>query len=151
YPYLLQGMLAARGRKTEVLNASAGGWSLANEAGWLKANGLHGARIVVLEVATHDLFPPFFAGDIVRRDPNFPGRRPDWALGEILQRYLLPRLGLLVQRSDPGVHLDGRSLNLTQDAMKNIDEIASIAKAGGAELYVLHVEQPGEFEPRDEI
>jgi lysophospholipase L1-like esterase len=151
YPYILQDLLAAEGRKAEVLNASAGGWSLANEAGWLKANGLHGADVVVLEVATHDLFQPFVESEIVGADPHFPDQRPHWATGEMLQRYILPRLGFSAQAKDPGVQLDGQSLRAVQDALGNIDRIASIAKAGGAKLYVLHVEQPEDFEPRDAL
>lgn len=74
YPYLLRQALSVRDRQQsfEVLNASAGGWALENEEGWLAENGVLGSHVVVLQVATHDLFQEKAGSDVVGRDPSFP-------------------------------------------------------------------------------
>ena len=91
YPYQLERMLRDRGHDVQVLNASAGGWALGNEYGFLVTKGIFGARVVVLEVGSHDLYQKTAPSTVVGTDPNFPDHPPVLAIGELLSRYLLPR------------------------------------------------------------
>lgn len=146
YPYRLQQLLEAGGAgRYEVLNVSAGGWAIENEEGWLARHGLFGSRAVVLQLATHDLFQAPASGDVVGRHPSFPDRRPRFALQELVQRYLLPRL------RDPGEVLYHHNHDDVVRTMGSLERIARLVRGQGAELFVLHVEQPPGVEPDDEL
>ena len=104
---LLETGLRQQGFETQVLNASAGGWALENEAGWLCTHGLFGARILIIELGTHDLFQQFASGQIVGNHPSFPDRYPGLALIDVWSRYksqILPmlRIGKLSAIAGPG-------------------------------------------------
>lgn len=152
YPYQLQKVLSASAsstRRIEVLNASAGGWALENAAGWLARHGTLGARQLVLQVATHDLFQPRSSADIVGAHPSFPDRQPALALGELFSRYLLPRLTRWPR--DPGVVLDARSAGDVERVLMVIGRIHAMAADANTTLMVLFVEQPHGVEPADEL
>jgi lysophospholipase L1-like esterase len=90
FPYQLEAELANSGMSVQTLNASAGGWASANEAGFLRKHGIFGAKQVVWELGTHDLF----GGHALPApsDPNFPEHAPFSATTELWSRYLWPRL-----------------------------------------------------------
>ncbi len=92
YPYQLEKILSAKGDKVQVLNASAVGWTLTNEYGFLEDKGIFGARVVILEVGTRMLYPGPAATFTVGADPNLPEDNPPLAIVEAVDRYLLPRL-----------------------------------------------------------
>ena len=145
YPALLQTALAPA--RVEVLNASAGGWAVQNEAKWLESHGLLGASIVVLEINEKDLDQDW-AYALLDRNPSFPSHSPATALGEIWTRYALPRLGL-AQAADPGSELTafaGGNVAAVQAAVAAID--AQVTRAG-ARLVVLYWD-PRELRPAAE-
>ena len=74
FPYQLEAELARSGLNVQALNASAGGWDPANEAGFVRDHGLFGSKEVVWELGTHDLF----GGRALPApsDPNFPEHAP---------------------------------------------------------------------------
>jgi len=150
YPYQLADLLSRTVRRVEVLNASAGGWALENEAGWLEANGLVGAAIVVLEVATHDLFQSMASAELVDRHPSFPSHPPRFALEELAVRYTLPRLGFTAS-ADPGVTLDSHTAAAVERGLRTLDRIHAQVRAAGAVLVLLQIEQPRGREPTDEV
>lgn len=150
YPYMLERQLRAHGLKAEVLNASAGGWAIENEEGWLRANTAMGASIVILEVASHDLFQPAAAGAIVGRHPSFPDRPPALASEQLWVRYLLPRLST-VRTEDPGVTLTGRAWADVQRVLASIGRIEAMVREGGGRLMILRVRQPSTFERPDAL
>src|ERR1700680_452390 len=78
--------------KVQVLNASAGGWAMENELNYLQAKGLYQSRIVILEIASHDLYQKKSTKKEVAENPNFPTTPPLSATSELFARYLLPRL-----------------------------------------------------------
>lgn len=151
FPYQLQQLLArARPEVTvEVLNASAGGWAIENEEGWLNAHGVLGAKWVVLQVATHDLFQAKSGPDIVGSHHSFPDRQPLLALQEAVTRYVLPAMGRWT--GDPGAVLYQRSDADVRRALSSIERISMMTKRAGANLVVLHVEQPRSLEPGDAL
>lgn len=78
-------------RPVEVLNASAGGWAVPNEVGYLHSRGTFNADLVVFVVNTYDIVQPF--NDLVPgEDISLPSHNPPTAIGEVWSRYLKPRL-----------------------------------------------------------
>jgi len=147
YPYrLAQEVSGAR-----VLNASAAGWALENELGWLRVNGTFGASVVVLEIATHDLFQPPAASDLVGRHPSFPDRAPRFALGELLFRYLLPWIGIGLPRVDPGAAGLAQTEAAMERSLAALESLVRDSRARGAVPVVLFVEQPPPLEHQDAL
>jgi hypothetical protein len=99
--------LRQAGASTEVINASAGGWSLFDEVAWIHQHGLFGARVVVWTINFMDLDQAPDTAAIIDSNPSFPGHRPASALSEILFRYALPRLGLGPRAADNGSIMGG--------------------------------------------
>lgn len=151
YPYLLEAALQRHFSRAEVLNASAPGWALENEAGWLAANGIYQSRIVVLEIGTHDLFQPMAVGGIVGTHPSFPSAPPVSGLQELVLRYLLPRIGFGPKAQDPGVELSHRGKEDVARSMRVLTQIEQQVRSQGGRLLALLVEQPAELEPSDEL
>ncbi len=148
YPYILEKWLRAQIAGTEVLNASAPGWAIANEAGWLKENGTFGSQVVVLTIGTLDLFQPLADSSILDEHPSFPKHAPTFALQDLVGHYLIPRLTHSFL-ADPGA---SQSLQSPQEAKKNIAsllDMAELARRSGATPVVLFVEQPDRFELSD--
>jgi lysophospholipase L1-like esterase len=150
YPYLLEQRLRERGFAAEVLNASAGGWAPENEAGWLAANGLQGAHVLVLELATHDLFQGAAEASVVGSHPSFPSHAPRFALGEVATRYVWPRLRRQPV-DDPGAGAPGAPTAASEQSFSAIDRIEQMARAAGVRLVIVLVEQPAALERRDEM
>ena len=145
YPALLAAAL--KGRKVEVLNASAGGWAVQNEAGWLASHGLLGASIVVLEINEKDL-DQGVAEAVLDSNPSFPSHRPATALGEIWSRYALPRLGL-AQAADPGSQGDSFAAGNVAQVQAGVERIAAQVKRAGGRLVLLYWD-PRELRPEAE-
>ncbi|QIZ70056.1 SGNH/GDSL hydrolase family protein [Oxynema aestuarii] len=130
--------------QTEVLNASANSWGPRNELAYLRRFGTFGARILVLLLNTDDLFGGRPTPQLVGVDRNYPIRRPIGAIGELLERYVLPRPPLPELPKESG---DLVGINL--EAIAHIHQIA-IAR----DLYFLLALTPlrrelGEPGPRD--
>jgi len=147
YPYLLERELAG----PRVFNASAAGWALENELGWLRVNGTFGASVVVLEVATHDLFQPAAGSELVGRHPSFPERPPLLALSELLLRYALPWLGVGPARIDPGAIPVAQSKADMERALAALEGLVRDSRALRAEPVVMFVEQPAPLESREAL
>lgn len=148
YPYQLQHLLEGKGKKVEVLNASAPGWAIANEAGWLRENGVLGSQLVVITIGTLDLFQELAGPETVDGHPSFPSQAPALALEDLVTHYLVPRI-LRRRTADPGA---GLSAQLLQEARENIGllvDMAQRARQAGAIPAVLFIEQPGRYELSD--
>lgn len=153
YPYQLEKLLNSQSPtvRHEVFNASAGGWALENEEGWLGSNGIYSSRFVVLQVASHDLFQIAADSGIVGTHPAFPERPPLFALQELFVRYLLPRAWKSLRLHDPGEVLHHRTAADITRTLGSLRRIAATVRSQGGELVVMLVEQPQEIEPRDEL
>jgi GDSL-like Lipase/Acylhydrolase family len=152
YPYLLQDLIRSRAAAAEVLNASAGGWALQNEEGWLRANGIFGSRFVVLEVGTHDLFQPMAPASLVDGHPAFPSRAPYFGLWEVLTRYVPRWIFPSSSAKDPGTsELHGRDPQFARQSVARVIAMALLVTAKGGIPIVLHVEQPPSLELNDEV
>jgi len=141
YPELLASMLSNEGQQVSVLNASAGGWALANEWGWLQENGFFGSQVLLLEIGLNDLMQPKAGTAVVDKHPSFPGRNPMFALQEVVYRYLLPRLGL-IKSEDPGAQaLDGTQEQVVIN-MGIVREMVEYARARRVDVVILRIEEP---------
>jgi lysophospholipase L1-like esterase len=149
YPSLLERRLRDAGLATEVLNASAGGWALENEAGWIRKHGSLNAQLVILQVATHDLFQRMAGGHIVDLNPSFPSRYPPLALVGFWRRVVLPRLGLGADTRDPAYESGVYSLEDVNRGLAAIESIRSVVAERGGRLVVMHVAQADGLEPVD--
>jgi lysophospholipase L1-like esterase len=153
YPHQLQALLEQQGNgaRYEVLNISAGGWAMENEEGWLAAHGTYGSHVVILQVATHDLFQEKAGGEMIGVHPSFPDRPPVLALQELTVRYVMPRLSHRLRLKDPGEVLYHHDREDVARTMAALGRIARLVRGHGAELFVLFVEQPRGYEPDDEL
>lgn len=102
---LLQAKLSETGKSVEVLNASAGSWGIGNQWGYLREFGFFDSDALILQIGTHDLTQPTSTSDRVGIDPNYPNRRPGFALQELLTRYLLPQIALRLQLNPPAIEI----------------------------------------------
>lgn len=146
YPYRLQALLQAAGRRAEVLNASAPGWAIANESGWLRENGTLGAQVVVLTINTLDLFQQAEDARTVDNHPSFPSHRPAFAVEELAMRYVVPWFTRRMV-DDPGARPSASFSPATarENIARLIDTINSLTGLGTVPV-VLFVEEPVKFD-----
>jgi len=137
YSAALERDLKEAGTRAEVLNASAGGWAPENELAWLKEHGIFGAKTVILEINEKDLDQPFVDSSLLKKNPSFPERYPVTAIGELVTRYLLPRLGI-IKAEDPGSTNGEANPQAETQTLQAIAEINSLVDANGANLVLMY-------------
>ncbi|MFT3996118.1 MAG: SGNH/GDSL hydrolase family protein [Asticcacaulis sp.] len=139
YPMQFQRKLHTTGHKVSVLNPSAGGWSLPNEYSWLKTHGFHGAQITYLQIGQNDLFQPFESSDILDSHPSFPSHNPLTAIGEVLTRYVAPRLHLAKPAIDPGAKASTAQPVQNDLMLKAVSDIHGLARAARSDLVIVYI------------
>lgn len=115
----------------EVLNASANSWGPRNQLAYLKRFGTFESEAIVLLLNTDDLFATVPTALPVGRDRNYPSRQPGWAIGELLERILIPSKPIAGMEKVYGEKGDRVGINL-----KAIEEIITIAKSNRAEFIL---------------
>jgi len=135
----------------EVLNASAAGWATMNQEAFLRKFGTFNSDIVVLQVASHDLFQPKISSNLVEESPSFPTQKPVLALQEALFRYALPKyFPELRPAPDPSVETQASKDDLERN-LASLERINSIVKAHNSQLVVFLIEQPDKYEPKSAL
>lgn len=124
-------------RPVEVLNASAGGWAVGNELGYIQGRGIFSADAVIFVLNTYDMTQELAAAPI--NAPSYPMQRPLTAIGETWSRYIAPRL-FHVSTADAGSTApssldDPAALSRTTHWLDTAREIAT---QGGAEFAVVY-------------
>ncbi len=135
-------------RPVEVLNASAGGWAVPNEVGYLHSRGIFHADLVVFVLNTYDLVQPFndlIPGEVV----ELPTRNPPTAIGEVWSRYIKPRL-FHVATADRGssepVVPDQKAA--VASTLQWLEKARQQCKASGARLAIIYTPVVGsDFHP----
>ncbi|MFN0040745.1 MAG: SGNH/GDSL hydrolase family protein [Burkholderiales bacterium] len=145
YPYFLNQQLGTAKRSVEVLNASAPGWAIANELGWLQANGTFGASVVILTMGGADLYQPAASSEIVGHHPSFPSDARWLALHELGARYLLPRL-FPQSLADPGTGQPAGNSSVLDHVVEHVLAVARYARSHDATPVILYVERPGQVD-----
>ncbi|WP_160110397.1 SGNH/GDSL hydrolase family protein [Caballeronia arvi] len=126
----------------ESLNASAPGWAVGNELGFIKSRGIFEADLVVLVINTGDLMQPF---SVIDGTGSFPYKRPPLALDEALFRYGLPKLGLAPGTSaDHGSTGDATNALPVSEVLASISEFRSIVEHSGARFILLYTPAIGD-------
>ncbi|HWB53001.1 MAG TPA: SGNH/GDSL hydrolase family protein, partial [Tepidisphaeraceae bacterium] len=130
-------------RPVEVLNASAGGWAVGNELGYLRTRGTFDSNIVFFVINTGDLTQPF-AESPVDLSPGFPSHDPTCALSELFERYLLPRLRHQ-SVADPGSTATTQPdiAHETPDVLNMLGKADKIAIDAGAKFTIVYTPAVG--------
>ncbi len=148
YPYRLEAQLSARGVRAETLNASAGGWAPANELAFLRTRGTFHAQIAVLEIGTNDLCQKKAGPEVVGSE-DLPSQAPGSAIGELLTRYLWPRLTAAVRPAQPQQPIDCSSEMRTQ-VLRTIGDMIEESRRRGASPVILLMPDRAEVENRED-
>jgi len=101
YPEIVAETLRRKGRQAEALNASAVSWGIGNERAYVDRFGAFASRIAILQIGSSDLLQPTSTAEVVGVSPAYPDKKPLSAIGELLNRYLLPRLADVLGYSAP--------------------------------------------------
>ena len=78
--------------KVRVLNISAGSWGPDNAFAYVKKYGIFKAKLMILVFSSHDLYDVMQHEAILGLDPAMPVKKPPFAIAEVVERYLLPRM-----------------------------------------------------------
>lgn len=149
YPAQLETLMHQRNvGNTQVLNAAAGGWSLFNQAGYIRTFGFSEARCCVWQIGTQDLFQPPASSAMIDSHPAFPSVQPASAITAVVSRYILPRFGFMREASDPGTALDSRPAEL-EDVLQLVKTVHEMAASTSVNLAILYVPQPENIESQN--
>ncbi len=97
-------------KKVQFLNISAGSWGPDNCYAYLKKHGHFNAAHIYLFVSSHDAYDNMDFSKIVGVNESFPDKQFAFAIVELVERYLLPRLGFSTQ-TDP---VNGNNLGINK-------------------------------------
>ena len=130
-------------RPVEVLNASAGAWGPANEAGYLESRGTFDADVVVFVLNTGDVVQPMNRATLLLAN-GYPERRPPFALYELWARYLRPR----ILRSESAVDAGSQAATVdvaqqTPPVLAVLDQARRFARERGAEFRIVYTPAHG--------
>lgn len=130
----------------QMLNISAGSWGPDNCAAYLRENGFFNAQAMYLVVSSHDAHDVMDFTPVVGVHPTYPDKEYAIAWWELLDRYFLPRLGILFKNLKKA-ELDPDQKVVEGIRKKNVgfnpgfDELKAMADSVGIPLYVyLHAE-----------
>lgn len=135
--------LLSKGGDFEVGNVAAPSWGPGNWLGWAQRFGFLDSTDVILVINGHDAADnpssvPF-SGNI-----NHPLSPPSLALVELVQRYLLPRFGIFLDRensSNKDIMVSGPSDSITDPrvsrGLKDLRAFLRLARRSGAHVVVV--------------
>ena len=130
-------------RPVEVLNASAGGWAVSNELGFLKSRGGFDSDVVVFVINTGDLVQPMNRS-VLSLAGGYPDHRPPFALVELWVRYIRPRVFQLVEPADAGSVAERPDpVTQTPPVLAALDEARQFARDHGAEFRLVYTPARG--------
>jgi hypothetical protein len=111
----------------------------------MKKHGIYNSRIVVLQLNSRDLFEVKNDGRSVGVSPEYPVRKPLFALEEAFNRYL-PKYFKGLDRPKERIKYSKSTEDILEENIISIVAIARIVESEGARLIVILVEQPREAE-----
>ena len=138
----------------QMLNISAGSWGPDNCAAYLREKGVFGAKAMVLVCSSHDAYDRMLHIPIVGLYPNYPDKQYRWAIGELMDRYVLPGVSLYWKKTKRKLDPDETVVKQVENAAvqpkssmeypvnEGFDELKEIADSVGIPLFVyLHAEK----------
>ncbi len=133
--------------QVEVLNCSANSWGPRNQLAYIKRFGLFGAKAVVLLLNTDDLFTSAPCSEVVGRDRAYPDRKPLMAIGQLLNRYLLPTVPREKLATPSAQNEDKVGSNL--EAIRQIKTVANLANIDFVLAMTPKLHELGEIGPHE--
>jgi hypothetical protein len=124
-------------RPVEVLNASAGAWAPDNELSYIRSRGIFQSDIVLLVLNDGDLTQP--RNTITAVGDDLPQKRPATAIGELFTRYIKPRIGHFLGRSDAGDRIVANSDDVIRRNLEDLDSFDELVKSQGARLIMVYI------------
>jgi len=124
-------------RPVEVLNASAGAWAPDNELAYLRSRGIFQSDLVLLVLNDGDLSQP--RSTIAQVGDELPQRRPATAIGELLQRYIRPRILHLAGKQDSGDSADANASEVVRENIADLDAMDQLVTAQGARMLLVFI------------
>lgn len=133
----LHGRRIGDGCTLEVMNASASGWSIANELAYVRKHERLAPDAIVLVLNDHDLSQPFATlPDTI----DYPQKKPVLAIEEAIRRYAIPRL-FRKAPIDPGAAFMEVPPSLNRERLERnyhyIKEIGEGARRSGARFLLV--------------
>ena len=125
------------GNRVEVLNVSAGGWSVENEANYVRKMGIFESDRVFMVINTNDLDQQFSP---IPDSQLFPSTSPYFAMSELLQRYILPKF-FKSKSADPGSLAVAQAPKIEIELNKiisNIDFVRKTCLRSGAKFSIVY-------------
>tara|TARA_R110001632_G_scaffold47191_4_gene119536 strand:- start:2189 stop:3118 length:930 start_codon:yes stop_codon:yes gene_type:complete len=143
----------------QLLNISAGSWGPDNCAAYLNEKGTFGASAMFLVVSSHDAYDNMDFKPVVGVHPSYPKRQYLMAWGELIDRYVSPRISKYFSKKetlDPdqkvlnGIRKEGLVFNTGFEKLKVISESLDIPL-----IIYLHAEkselEAGEYNDQGEV
>ena len=124
-------------RPVEVLNASASAWAPDNELSFIRSRGIFQSDIVLLVLNDGDLTQP--RNTIAAVGEDLPQKRPSTAIGELITRYIKPRIGHYLGRSDSGDRVAANSDDVTRLNLEHLDSVHELVNRQGAQLIIVYI------------
>lgn len=115
-------------RQIEVLNASASAWAISNEYEFLKSRGTFQADLLIIVLNSGDLNQSF--SDMSKVGEELPYRKPWTAIGEVMSRFVLPKLFSRPAKTDAGT---SSKLYQSPTATKNLEDLTEICRLASAQ------------------
>ena len=131
----------------QMLNISAGSWGPDNCAAYLKEKGTFDAEGTILVVSSHDAHDNMDFYPVVGKHVGFPERQYKFAVWEVIDRYLVPKVSTMFENSsnqelDPdaavnaGIQKGGKEFN------PGFEQLREIAERDGMKFVIyLHPEK----------
>lgn len=95
----LASVLFSKETGMQMLNISAGSWGPDNCAAYLKEKGTFGAKAMVLVCSSHDAYDRMSHVPVVGRFPNYPDKQYKLAVWELLDRYIVPKVTMILNKT----------------------------------------------------
>jgi hypothetical protein len=89
-------------KSIRCFNISYGSWGADNCYAYLKEKGDFDADLIFLVVSSHDAYDNMDFQKVVDVHPSFPSKQYKFAIYELIDRYVLPRI---LQKKDMGDHI----------------------------------------------
>lgn len=130
-------------KKIQFLNISVGSWGPDNCYAYLKKYGDFGAKSIFLFVSSHDAYDNMNFEKIVDNHVSFPSKQYSFALYELIDRYLLPRIKSKLNKTV--TETDNLGINKKKDNSQfnsGFDSFVSYSKDKNIPLTIyLHADQ----------
>jgi hypothetical protein len=125
-------------RPVEVLNASAGGWAVGNEVGYLRSRGVFQSDLIVMVLNSDDL-TQVFNDAMPGAFRHLPDHNPWCALSELWTRYVVPqfcRVNIADRGSTAAMQRD--ETQPVGATLAQLDEARLIAERGHAHFAIVY-------------